>query len=102
LKERIVKLEQVQHFSELGYNATKRLAARIDAGNASEFAALSVADDLQVGIRCQSLPEAIFKTQMRCRIDLSIMLTLGDDEQQEAVTAFVAGCYRFLEENPDE
>jgi hypothetical protein len=93
--------EQVRHFSELGYTAAKRLAARTDAGNANEFAAMSVARDLERGVLCHTLSKAILKTQLRCGMDLSSLLALIDDEQQEAVAAFAGGCLRFLEENPD-
>lgn len=94
-------IEQVQRFSEMGYTAAQRVAARIDAGNANEAAATSVACDLKNGMLHYCLPNTILTTQIRCGMDLSSLLALPEEGQQEAVAAFVGGCMLFLEENSD-
>lgn len=93
--------EQVRQFSELGYNAAHRVAERTNADNANEFAATSVARELDRGILNGNLPKAVLTTQLRCGLDLSALLAVDENEQHEAIAAFIGGCMRFLAENPD-
>jgi len=99
--------EDRERFVKMGYTAAQRVASRINAGNANEFAATSLSRNLVNGIRgCGSSaridPAALLRLQDRCKLDLSALLSLDGPEQLEAAALFGAGCMKFFHDNPDE
>jgi hypothetical protein len=92
-----------EEYVDLGYEAASNIASRVNAGNASDFAAKSIAADIQyavIGIGKIDY-SAICKLQDRCRIDLSPILLLDDKEQCKAFALFAAGAWKYHKDNPD-
>ncbi len=98
--------EDKQQFIGLGYQAAERVARSINAGNANECAAAIVSRELEYGLRgagsSQTIsPAIVLRLQRRCGTDLSPLLLLDDEEQLAAAALLVAGCMKFLHDNPD-
>jgi hypothetical protein len=87
----------------LGYEAARQLASRIDAGNANEFAAHTIANDVHNAIVGDGVVNfaRIVRLQDRCRLDLSSILLLDEKDQCKALALFAGGALQFFQDNPD-
>ncbi len=95
-------MNSLSHYRELGKIASARRALKYNAGNAHEFAAQVTAheaDDIGKGGR--QVGQALANLQRMTRTSLYDLLDLTDDDRAKACAAFAAGCFEWLEANPD-
>jgi len=90
-------------FVKLGYEAARQIGSRVNAGNANEFAASSINNEVRriVDPLGKINPAKIIRLQERCHLDLSSILLLDEKEQGKALALFAGGALRFYQENPD-
>jgi hypothetical protein len=95
---------QRDEFVELGYEAARKIASRVNAGNANEFAATSIGNDVRNAIELSGTvnPVWIIRLQERCHVDLSPILMLDGKEQGKALALFAGGALRFHRDNPEK
>jgi hypothetical protein len=94
---------QRDEFVELGYEAARKIASRVNAGNANEFAATSIGNDVRNAVNPLGKinPARVIRLQERCHLDLSSILLLDEKEQCKALALFAGGALRFHRDNPD-
>jgi len=90
-------------FVKLGYEAARQIASRINAGNANEFAATSIGNDVHNAVNPLGKINLarIIRLQERCHLDLSSILLLDEKEQCRALGLFAGGAMQFYRDNPD-
>lgn len=91
--------EQMAYWREAGRKACANLAQSLNAGNANEFAATSLAQFIAMP-RINGV-SGVQHCMQRGRVDLSTMLGLDENEFSIAAACFSGGCYEWLESHPD-
>jgi hypothetical protein len=92
-----------EQFIELGMTAAANYAKGINAGNAHEFAAQHICRKIDNGVRAGKMnPRVVIELQTQCRVDLSSLLMLGEEDELTAIGLVGGGAMRWLSENPDE
>ena len=90
-------------FVALGYEAARQVASRLNASNANEFAATTIANDVRNLVEPGEKINVtrLIRLQERCHLDLSCILLLDEKEQCRALALFAGGALHFYQDNPD-
>ena len=91
-------------FRLLGRQAAENRAAKLNASNANSAGAEFTASRIERACQYNDnghLQKAIMEIQMRSSVSLWQLIDLAAADQLTACNAFIAGCWEWLDENPD-
>jgi hypothetical protein len=94
----------LNQFRLLGRQAAENRAAKLNFANANSAGAEFTASPIERACKyndCGHLQKAIMEIQMRSSVSLWQLIDLAADDQLTACNAFIAGCWEWLDENPD-